>query len=465
MELEFYGAAGEVTGSCHILQIRGQRVLLDCGMIQGSRRDEARNARPFPFDSRQIDAVVLSHAHIDHSGRLPLLTKRGFRGHIHTTRASKDLAEVLLKDSARLGERDAEWENRRRKRKGLELVEPLYTSSDAERAHKRIRGHRYEEWVPVVDGLRVRFHDAGHILGSSIVELRLSDGDNTRTLVFSGDVGQYDTPILRDPWRATDADAVIMESTYGSRHHRDRSETVKELGAALQDAARTRGNVIIPAFAVGRSQEILYQLGKHFDEWSVGRWQIFLDSPMAIAASRIYWDYPHLYDEEATRLRQDNDRMPPLPNLHLSESTEESIAINRLSGGAIILAGSGMCNGGRIVHHLKHNLWRRDAHIVIVGYQAVGSLGRRLVERQPRVRIHGETIKVAAHIHTIGGLSAHGDQRDLLRWYRHFDSAPPVWLVHGEREAQHALAEALRQKHGTQVTLPDPGEKVDLTRL
>lgn len=465
MQLEFYGAAGEVTGSCHILTINGHRVLLDCGMIQGSRRDEARNARPFPFDARNIDAVVLSHAHIDHSGRLPLLVKRGFRGNIHATRATRDLVEVLLEDSARLSERDARSQNRRRDRKGLDRIEPLYSSSDAQRAIKQVEGHRYGQWIKVVDGLDVCFRDAGHILGSAIVELRLSHGGETRTLVFSGDLGQYDTPILRDPWRGSSADAIVMESTYGGRRHRDRSETVRELGEAIQQASKSGGNVLIPAFAVGRSQEILYQFGKHYEEWEMGRWQIFLDSPMAIAASRIYWDYPHLYDAEATKLRADNDRMPPLPNLRLSESTEESMAINRLTKGAIILAGSGMCNGGRIIHHLRHNLWRRDAHVIIVGYQAVGSLGRRLVERQRFVKIRGEAVKVKAQIHTIGGLSAHGDQQDLQRWYENFENRPPVWLVHGERQAQHELARQLEKEADAKVRLPDPGETLDLSTL
>lgn len=465
MQLQFYGAAGEVTGSCHILTVAGRRFLLDCGLIQGSRRDEARNAEPFPFDARDIDAVILSHAHIDHSGRLPLLVKRGFSGPIYTPNASRDLSAVLLQDSARLAAGDARHENRRRARKGLEPIAPLYETTDAERAIGLMREHRYEETIDVAPGIRVVFHDAGHILGSASAEVRMTAGADQRTLVFSGDLGQYDTPILRDPWRATAADAVVMESTYGGRNHRDRRDTVQELGEALAAARESGGNVLIPAFAVGRSQEILYQLGKHYRDWDVGRWRIFLDSPMAIAATRIYWEYPHLYDEEATRLRRDHDRMPPLPNLHLSESTEESMAINRLRGGAIIIAGSGMCNGGRIVHHLKHNLWRREAHVILVGYQARGSLGRQLVERRPRVRIHGEAVKVAANIHTIGGLSAHADQQDLCRWYGEFDGSPPIWLVHGEPSAQETLADRLRADGNARVNLPKPGDILNLERL
>ncbi|MEO1037127.1 MAG: MBL fold metallo-hydrolase [Pseudomonadota bacterium] len=454
MHIEFFGAAGEVTGSCHILHVAGRKILLDCGMIQGSRRDERRNADPFPFEAGDVDAVVLSHAHLDHSGRLPLLVRRGFRNSIFVQNASLDLANVLLRDAASLAERDAESENRRRQRAGRDPVKPLFVESDAKQVIKQMVGLKYAQPQEVIPGVTVTFHDAGHILGSAIVELVATERDLTRRIVFSGDLGQYDTPVLRDPVSLPEADLVLMESTYGASHHRERSVTFDEIGAIVRDS--DKGNIIIPAFAVGRSQELLYLFGKHYREWDMQRFRIFLDSPMAIKASHIYWDYPHLYDDEATKLRREHDEMPPLPNLHLTASAQESRLINRKRSGAIIIAGSGMCTGGRVLHHLKHNLWRKETQVMIVGYQAKGSLGRRLVDKAPYVRIHGQTVRNRARTHTVGGLSAHGDQADLTRWYRGFRNRPPVCLVHGEREKQYALAEALRS-NGADVSLPEPG--------
>ena len=464
MQITFFGAAGEVTGSCHILSIGQHKVLLDCGMIQGSRRNEDRNREAFPFEPAEIDAVILSHAHIDHSGRLPLLVKRGFKGPIICQNATADLTKILLLDAANISESDAERENRKRERKGLKLIEPLFTRADAKQALKRLRSYKYRETTEVLDGLQVCFRDAGHILGSTIVDLKLREGDIQKRVVFSGDLGQFDTPILHDPAAVENADLVIMESTYGGRDHRARDNTIEELGEVIRTAAGT-GNILIPAFAIGRSQEILYELGAHYHEWQMKNWQVFLDSPMAIEASEVYWDYPHLYDEDATKLRKDINEMPPLRNLHLTRTPGESMVINKLNSGAIIMAGSGMCNGGRILHHLKHNLWRREARVVIVGYQARGSLGRRLVERQKRVRIHGETISVNAEIHTIGGLSAHGDRGDLMRWYGQFRNKPPLCLVHGEPDAGAALRVGIREKFGSKVLQPAPGDVIDLKTL
>lgn len=461
MHIRFYGAAGEVTGSCHVLEAAGVRVLLDCGLVQGGRQADERNREPFPFAAAAVDAVILSHAHIDHSGRLPLLAARGFRGPVHAQNATVDLCRVMLRDAAFLQEMEAKHENRRRRRKGLAEVEPLYRAEDADQLLGQLVGHRYATWFPVAPGIEARFHDAGHILGSCAVEVAVTERGRRRTIVFSGDLGQYDTPILRDPAAIEAADVVLMECTYGDRLHRPREATLEELGAILRETAGS-GNVMIPAFAVGRSQEILYQFGKHFDSWAMDRWSIFLDSPMAIEASEIYWNYPQLYDAEATRLRRETNRMPPLPNLHLTREPEASMAINRIRRGALIIAGSGMCTGGRILHHFKHNLWRSDCHVVIVGYQAPGSLGRRLVDGARRVRIHGETIRVAATIHTIGGLSAHGDADDLARWYGSFRQRPPVWLVHGEADRGTSFAERLGRAFGARVTRAQPGMTIDL---
>ncbi len=458
MKLEFFGAAAEVTGSCHVLHIGGYKVLLDCGLIQGSRKDEARNRDPFPFEASKIDAVVLSHAHLDHCGRLPLLVKRGFKGPIYAQEASCELVAILLADAAHLAERDAEYQTRKTGKK----VKPLYTFAEGEHVIRQLQPRKYREVFEVVNGVKVRFRDAGHILGSCSVEAWLKDNDRESKIVFSGDLGQYDTPILKDPEPIDHADVVLMESTYGGRRHREREETMAELGEILTSERSRRGNILIPAFSIGRSQEIMYQLGKHYDEWNLERFQIFLDSPMAIEASKVYWENTGLYDEEATRLRQENGGMPLLPNLKLSRRPEESMEINRIRSGAIVIAGSGMCNGGRIIHHLKYNLEREETQVLITGYQAIGSLGRRLVNGEKTVRIHGRTIPVRATIHTVGGLSAHGDQDDLARWYECMENRPPVYLVHGEVEAQEDFKTYLSARNGAKVHLPKPGDFLKL---
>lgn len=460
MRLQFFGAAGEVTGSCHILECNGQRVLLDCGLIQGGRDSEARNREPFPFDAKSIDAVVLSHAHIDHSGRLPLLVRRGYRGPIYAHNATCDLADILLADSANLAASRARRAARRDPKDPM--AEPLYERADAKRAASQLRGLRYGQTQEVAPGIEVSFADAGHIMGSCVVQLALRDGKDTANLVFSGDLGQYDTPILNDPASFGAADALLLEHTYGGRNHRDRDETVRELGQIVRDADREGGVLLIPAFAVGRSQEILYQLGKHFEEWGLARWKVFLDSPLAIKTSHIYWDYPHLYDEEATRLKRTVDPMPILDNLHLSQSSDQSKAINQVRDRAIVIAGSGMLNGGRMLHHLKQRLGRRDTRVLFTGYQPGHSLGRRLIDGVDEVRIHGQTVPVAASMHTLGGLSAHGGQDDLLRWYRGSDSRPTVYLVHGNPDQGEALAARLRSEAGTRAFLPQPGATINL---
>ena len=462
MEIRFFGAAGEVTGSCHIVSVGARRILLDCGLIQGSRKDEARNAEPFPFDPATLDAVVLSHAHIDHSGRLPLLVRAGFRGPIYAQTATRDLCRIMLKDSGFLQEKDAEIENRKRARKGLAAIEPLYTARDATAAVRRIRTLPYDQFHEVVPGIQVRFRDAGHILGSCIVELRLEEGGVRRTVVFSGDLGQKDTPILRDPVSVEAADLVLMESTYGDRCHRSREETWAEIQGIVGEVRTLRGNILIPAFAVGRSQEILYLFAKHYTDWHLDRWQVFLDSPMAIEATEVYLKHNDLYDKEAAAFWNDNGGRELLPNLHLTRTPKQSQAINRIDSGAIIVAGSGMCTGGRIRHHLKNNVWRRDCHVIIVGYQAHGTTGRKLVEGARHIRLWGETIRVAATIHTVGGLSAHADQTGLLEWYAAFADHPPVVLVHGEARGQGPLKEELERRHGADVRVAEPGQVIDL---
>lgn len=465
MEIEFFGAAGEVTGSCHILRVGKSRVLLDCGMIQGGRRSEERNQEPFPFVASDIDAVVLSHAHLDHSGRLPLLVKRGFKGPIHTHNASKDLAGVLLKDAAYLQASITRRANKRRERKNQPLLDVLYEAEDAARVLTSIVGHRYLEWIDVAPGIRVRFHDAGHIMGSAVVEAEVTEAGLTKTLVFSGDLGQFNTPILNDPALLSSADVVLMESTYGGRAHRSREDTLVEMGELLQEARADGGHILIPAFAVGRSQELLYHLGNHFDEWNVGDWQIFLDSPMAISTTEIYWDYPHLYDDEATQLRKTMNPMPSLPNLKMSRTADDSKAIKNVKGGAIVLAGSGMCNGGRILHHFRNHLGDKRTRVLFTGYQSPGSLGRRIIDGASSVRIHGRSYEVQAQVATVGGFSAHGDSEDLARWYMAMENTPPLYLVHGDHNAGELLAEELEDKAGATVTLAETGMVIDLAAL
>ncbi len=463
MELEFFGAAGEVTGSCHIVRVGGRELLLDCGMIQGGRDAPERNRQPFPFSAQAIDAVVLSHAHIDHCGRLPLLVKRGYRGPIYTNAACADLLPILLRDSADLAQREAERHNRHRTADETQ-AEPLYELEHVEKVLQLLRPIPYDQVKRLLPGIQVRVRDAGHIMGSSSVELWVEESGVRRKLVFSGDLGQYDSPILEDPFRFGVADAVLMETTYGDRLHRDRAATEQEFGEILAQASRDRGNVIIPAFAIGRSQDVLYMLGKNYERWHVDRWQIFLDSPMAIEASRVYWKHADRYDAEATRLRASFTDMPPLPNLTLCRTGDESRRINSIRGGALIIAGSGMCNGGRILHHLKQNIERPECHVIITGFQAPGTIGRFIVDRAPSVRIHGESFRIAAKVHTLGGLSAHGDQNDLLRWYGGFSPQPPVYLVHGELDSSGAFAKKLATQ-GAKATVAMPGMKLDIATL
>ena len=463
MQVEFYGAAGEVTGSCHLVQIGDVRILLDCGLIQGSSKDEDRNREPFPFDPQSINAVILSHAHIDHSARIPLLVKRGFKGTIYAQQASCDLCRTMLRDSAYLNEKETEWQNRKRERKGLSLLEPLYTQDEVEQTFGLFHALEYGKKMEVAAGVTLRLSEAGHILGSSIIELWLQHHGTIRKLVYSGDLGRSGMPVLRDPEIIDAADSVIMESTYGDRLHRSWDETREEIREVFNEAVQNgKGNILIPAFAVGRTQEILFMFARYYKEWGVDRWRIFLDSPMAIEATEAYAKNSQLFDAESREMWQQHQQHNLLPNLSLMRTAEESMQLNRIRSGAIIIAGSGMCTGGRIKHHLKHNLWRRECHIVIVGYQAQGTLGRALVDGKQRVSLWGETIRVGAKIHTVGGLSAHADQAGLSHWYAGFNNRPQLFLVHGEVRAAQALAEHLVTSLAAPVNIATRGMKLNL---
>ncbi|MFK8080394.1 MAG: MBL fold metallo-hydrolase RNA specificity domain-containing protein [Granulosicoccus sp.] len=465
MKLTSFGATEEVTGSCHLIELEGVKVLFDCGLIQGRSKDELRNHDPFPFNPAELDAVVLSHAHIDHCGRLPILLDQGFSGKIYTHAASCDLVNILLKDSAHLNARDVEYRNKKRRRAGKKLLKPLYDQQAVENTFDRLEAVVYGESVKVANGVSIRLFDAGHIMGSAMVEITLVEGDQTRMVVFSGDLGHRGSPILRDFTYLDKADLVLMESTYGNRLHRDWSETLAEVSEIASELSSVRGNILIPAFSVGRSQMILYTMARYFESWNLDRWQIFLDSPMAIRASEVYLSHTALYDDEAAAFYKKNGPLLAMPNLKFSQTADDSRAINKMASGAIVIAGSGMCTGGRIMHHLKHNLWRPDAHVIISGYQSPGSLGRKLVDGKNTVRIWGDRIKVRAKIHTVGGLSAHADQQGLLDWYANFKGAPPVLLVHGEKRASQALAGKLADEHGARVRSAKAGKTTDLLAL
>jgi metallo-beta-lactamase family protein len=458
-DLTFFGASGEVTGSLYVVRAGPHTVLLECGLVQGGEENEQRNGDAFPFSVSDIDAVILSHAHIDHSGRVPLLAKRGYSGPVFVQNATKALCEIMWPDSGYLNEKEVEWKNRKRRRKGQPLLKPLYTLEDAEQALELLHGVAYGDELTVVPGLTLRYFDAGHILGSAIVELTYTENSASRTLVFSGDLGYRDAPVMDPPAVLPYADTVLLESTYGDRLHRPFAETMDELSEVFEAAHAARGNVLIPAFTVGRTQDLLYLMAENFERWRLRDWQIYLDSPMAIEATTVYAQYRHLY---GVKLFGPDSNLPELPNFHQSLTPEESMRINDIESGVIVIAGSGMCSGGRILHHLKNNVWRPECHLVIVGFQAFGTLGRRLVEGADMIKLFGEEVRVRCQLHTIGGLSAHGDQADLMTWYDAFQNRPPVYLVHGEPDAQQILASKMRAELRAPVQIAERGQLIHL---
>ncbi|RKF18738.1 MBL fold metallo-hydrolase [Alginatibacterium sediminis] len=470
MTLQFLGATEEVTGSCHLLTVGSKQILLDCGLIQGSKADTLRNQDPFDFDPTAIDAVILSHAHIDHSGRIPKLIKAGYRGPIYTHKASAQLCDIMLKDAAMLQSRDVERLNKRRKKNDLPQLEPLFDEDDVTQAMKQFVALSYGQTLTIFSELQVRLSDAGHILGSAIIELWVTDQDIQKKLVFSGDLGREGMPILNDPVAIPEADLVLMESTYGNRTHRSWLDTITELKQIFAEAIRgSRGNILLPAFSVGRAQELLYLFHLYAEEWDLSAWKICLDSPMAIEATKVYLDNYPLMDEDFKRFtRQHPGEHPLLSNVEFVQSTEQSMELNDVSQGLIIIAGSGMCNGGRIRCHLEHNLWRPECDVIICGYQALSTPGRLLVDGADHLKIHGKVVKVAAKLHTVGGLSAHADQHELVSWYRKFNNAPPLILVHGEPEAQQGLIKALQENtklSPSSTIAAKHGDKLDLSAL
>jgi metallo-beta-lactamase family protein len=445
--LTFYGAAQEVTGSCYLLESPAVgRILMECGMHQGGDAVERVEAEKFAFDPASIDAVVLSHGHLDHSGMLPKLVNQGFSGPIYCTQATRNLLKILLEDAWGLYERDLERENLRRERSGRDLVEPQYTARDVEEVLRLCEGQRYHTQMQIGPAAYLRFLDAGHILGSAIVELKLTEKGDEKTLIFSGDLGNHNSALMNDPESPTKADIVLMEGTYGNRDHRSHEETLQQFEQVLTETWERGGNIMIPAFAVGRSQELLFHLGCLHHDGKLDNWQVFLDSPMAIEVTHVYDRWLHLMDDEDIRCLTDAGRESLasfLPTLKLCRTAEESMEINKIKQGAIIIAGSGMCTGGRIRHHFKHRIWREQNTIMFIGFQAQGTLGRLLVDGKKEIRMFGDEFKVRARIETIGGLSAHAGQTELIEWASAFEPKPRLVLIHGEATALETLSQKL----------------------
>lgn len=455
-----YGAAREVTGSCHLVQLGDHRILVDCGMFQGDRDTEAANAQPFGFDPATIDVLLLTHAHLDHCGRIPRLVREGFRGRILATSATRELVRVVLLDAASLQVEDAA--HARRTGRNGQAHPPLYDVDDALHALDFFEpGIGYDEPVQVLPGIVARFLDAGHILGSACILLDVQDGGTRRSILFSGDLGNPGRPLLRDPTPAPAADCVIMECTYGDRPHRSLPDSVDELFRAIRETVQRRGNVVIPTFALERAQEVLYYLHQGLQNGAIPpHVRVFLDSPMAISATEIFRRHPECFDRAFLDVLRYGDPFA-MEGLHFTRSTTESMAINNVDGGAVILAGSGMCNGGRVRHHLKHNLWRERSSVVFVGYAAEGTLARRIIDGAPSVRVFNEDIPVRAQVWTINGFSAHADRPSLLAWLGEHPRKQ-VLLVHGEYErGMRAFADVLVAK-GLTPQMPKRGERFTL---
>lgn len=462
MRLGFVGADHEVTGSCHYVEARGKHLLIDCGLEQG--RDSYVN-QDIPVPANQIDYVLLTHAHIDHSGRTPLLYKNGFHGEIVTTFATSDLCSIMLRDSAHIQEFEAEWRNRKARRSGAEEYVPLYTMDDALGAIELFHPCDYEQKIELAPGIEVRFRDVGHLLGSASIELWITEGDISRKLVFSGDIGNVNQPLIKDPAPTETADYVVTESTYGDRLHNAPPDYVAELAAVIEKTLRRGGNLVIPAFAVGRTQELLYFIREIKERRLIDfDFPVFMDSPLAIEATSIFnKNVRSCFDEDAMKLVNAGINPIRFKNLHLAVSSEESKAINFDSQPKVIISASGMCEAGRIKHHLKHNLWRPECTVLFVGYQAVGTLGRSLLEGAEYVKLFGETIEVKAQITKLDGISGHADKNGLLKWIQAFSPKPQmVFVVHGEDSVCDSFAACLNDEYGIPAFSPFSGALYDL---
>jgi metallo-beta-lactamase family protein len=464
MKITIHGAGGgEVTGSAYLVQTRDANVLLDLGLFQGANKVENYNRRPPKGAFDKLDAVVLTHAHLDHTGRLPLLTRAGYRGPIHATPATIDMADLILRDAAHLQKADVERENRRRQRQGQALLEPLYTQEDVERLRPLYRSLAYDQPTTVAPGIDIRVVEAGHMLGSVSIEMTVEEDSKKRVVIFSGDLGPRGAPLHRDPVPFKHADIVFMESTYGDRDHRPLMETAVETRAVVQKAVEAGGKILVPVFAVGRTQLLLYLLAGAFQRGTLVPFPIYIDSPMAIEATKIYGKHTELFDDEALAMYQSGDLRENLETAQFCPTAEDSRALNSLKGPCLIMAGAGMCTGGRILHHFRHNLSRPGTTVLIVGYQGHGSLGRRLVDKKETVTIFGEKIPVRASVHTFGGLSGHAGQSDLMHWLGSFAaSRPHVFLTHGEDRSRKPLGTLIEERYQLRVDYPKLGERIEV---
>ncbi|GAB1476757.1 MBL fold metallo-hydrolase [Bacillota bacterium] len=454
MKIKFLGASTTVTGSCHLITTDKSKILIDCGLFQGNLEIEELNGEPFDFDPGELDFVLLSHSHIDHSGRIPLLVKRGFQGKIFCTDATADLLNVMLKDSAYIQEKEAEWKNRKNERARRPLVEPLYTVKDAESSLRHVQPVLYNQLIEPSEDIKVVFNDAGHILGSSIIEIFVKENGEASKLVFSGDIGMKDKPILKDPTIIKKADYVIMEATYGNRIHEQKTASMDNLIDIVLKTIKRGGNVIIPSFAVGRTQELIYLFNRFYEEHkehraALDKIMVYVDSPMATSATEVFRKNAQVFDEETRAYILQGNNPLDFKNLKFTRTSEESKALNFDSEPKIIISASGMCEAGRIKHHLKHNLWNPKASIVFVGYQSEGTLGRSILEGAKEVTIFGDKVKVEAEIHNLEGFSGHADRDGLLDWVGGFQKPPyEIFLVHGEADAKKDLAESIKAAYG-----------------
>ncbi|HNS78930.1 MAG TPA: MBL fold metallo-hydrolase [Syntrophorhabdus sp.] len=460
MKIRFLGAARVVTGSCYHLITDSLQILVDCGMYQGKNADEV-NRQPFQFDPGQIDVLLLTHAHLDHSGLLPKLVADGFKGDIVATAGTAELVEIMLLDSAHIQERDAEWMTKKSFRSGKDQVyQPLYTEEDAKGVMPFVKKVNYMETLQLKSGVRYRFIDAGHILGSGSLEIWLNNGDEEKKIVFSGDIGKNDNPIINDPQHIDNANYVVVESTYGNRLHRGIEESIEEMVQAIKNTFKKGGNVLIPAFSVGRTQDILYILNRLVKQDRLPKLNVYVDSPLADKATKIYMAHPEYFDAEAlTAFKfRSNEGM----NLHFTTSIEESQKINRIKSGAIIIAGSGMCDGGRIRHHFKHNIWRPECSIIFTGFQVKGTLGRHIIDGAKSARILGEEMVIRAKTYTIGGFSAHADQKELLEWLGTITNRPKTFVTHGEESVSLEFEKVIQEKLGFETYVPHKGEELEI---
>ncbi len=466
MKIKFLGAAKLVTGSNYYIETENIRFIIDCGLFQGTLIEENLNYSDFEFDPNTLDFMILSHAHIDHSGRIPLLVKQGFKGKIYTTHATRDLAEILLQDSGKIHEADTSWENKKRQRAGLDLVDPLYTADDAITAAQYFNPIYYDKKIIVNEWITLRLSNAGHLLGSSIVEMWITENEKTSKVVFSGDLGMHDIPMLNPPTEIKSADYLIVESTYGNRVHKDIKTRINKLLKIIVDTAKLGGTTIIPSFAVGRTQEIIFELLEYIDDSHLKeeflKIPIYADSPLAIEATGIFIKNADILNIKVKNYLDEGKNPLKLPNLHLVKNMNDSIRLNSSEHPKVIISASGMCDAGRIKHHLKHYLWKDTTSIIFVGYQAEGTLGRKIKEGEEMVNILDSDIKVAAHIFTVEGFSGHADQRDLLAWVSNFDGLKKTFIVHGELDSAIALSELLDEQLEIETYIPDLNEEIKL---